>query len=90
MSKWQMVRAKTDRERDCSREIIKEALSESVEYEDSQNRHLDSYLTEDTERLVRECTTDGRATGPGQIDMGLSLGTSAKYRRGWEIAFGGK
>jgi hypothetical protein len=62
---------------------MKEALKESVEQEDSQNRHLGSYLTEDAERIVRNCTTDGRATGVGQIDMGLSLGSSAKYRAGW-------
>ena len=83
MSRWQLVKAKTDCERDATREIVKEALRESTEKEDADNRRMDSYLTEDAERLVRTCTTGGSATRAGQIDVGLSLGTSAKYRAGW-------
>jgi len=83
MAQWQMVRAKTDCERDSAREIVKEALKESVELKDSQDRRLESDLAEDSARLVRDCTTDGRATRAGQFDVGLSLGSSAKYRAGW-------
>jgi hypothetical protein len=85
-----MVKAETDRERDCSREIIKEALADSVAYSDAQERKLESNLMEDSARLVRESTTKGRATRSGQFDVGASLGSTEKYRRGWEIAFGGE
>lgn len=55
---------------------------------DREDRLYDD-LSADAEEIVSRSTSGGRATQLGQIDVGLTMGSTAAYRRGWEYAFGG-
>jgi hypothetical protein len=74
--------AATDREQTTAREFVSGVVSEQKKRDQQREAELEDDLSAVADEIVGRCTTDGRATRPGMLDLPLKCGMTTAYARG--------
>jgi|SRR6478609_247632 len=74
--------AAVDREQTDARTFVKSVIQEQSARNAVRESAMEDDFTAVAEDIVGQCTSDGRATRAGQVDLALKCGMSSAYARG--------
>lgn len=74
--------AAVDREQTTAREFVQDVIDNQKRLNSVREAAMEDDFCAAAEDIVGACTSDGRATRPGMVDLPLKCGMSTSYARG--------